>query len=204
MSTAVLLRLPSHAAQKLALAPAADNLYRLSWVELAFRLARATGNPGFAEVEKVRRGFVSLWYAQSATKMALSRSDWNELAWETGLLALFDDPSQIKRETAACFLECFFQVLFSQPQRFRECETRSVRPEHIMGWVYTLSIGELAELSYQDDLRLTPVDGFRPSILYSGMRLYLQRSGQIQDPEPAAVPEPEPLVVPLPHLAELK
>ncbi len=44
-------------------------------------------------------------------------------------------PEQIDRETAVCFLECFFQAIFAQPARYQDCEARSVRPEHVMGSV---------------------------------------------------------------------
>ena len=133
MSKTIALRLPPASAQKMGLNPAPEGIYTFSWIELAFRLTQATGNQGFADVDRVRRGFTSHWYALAALRMALERPDWRLLAWQTGLLALFDDPEQIDRETAVCFLECFFQAIFAQPARYQDCEARSVRPEHVWG-----------------------------------------------------------------------
>ena len=95
MSKTITLRLPPACAQKMGLNPAPEGIYTFSWIELAFRLTQATGNQGFADVDRVRRGFTSHWYALAALRMALERPDWRQLAWQTGLAALFDDPEQI-------------------------------------------------------------------------------------------------------------
>ena len=135
--------------------------------------------------------------------MALERPDWRQLAWQTGLLALFDDPEQIDRETAVCFLECFFQAIFAQPARFQDCEARSVRPEHVSGWVYTVSIDELSALAGGDDTRQneTETESWRPSLMASALNLYLRQSGQIPTSERDEVLIPEPLVIPIPNPA---
>ena len=201
MSKTITLRLPPACAQKMGLNPAPEGIYTFSWIELAFRLTQATGNQGFADVDKVRRGFTSHWYALAATRMALERPDWRQLAWQTGLLALYDDKEEIDRETAVCFLECFFQAIFAQPARFQDCEARSVRPEHVMGWVNTLSIEELSALAGGDDARQTETESWRPSLMASALDLYLRQSGQIPTSETDEVLKPEPLVIPIPDPA---
>jgi hypothetical protein len=205
MSTSVSLRLPPTSAEKLGLEPAPAGIYRLSWIELAFRLAKATGRAEFAEVDAIQRELESAWYARAAAYMVLTRTDWRLIAWETGLLALLDSPDELDRDTAAGYLECLFTVLVAQPTRFQDFEARLIRPEHVMGWAFTLSREELSTLAASEDERRSQAEpeGIRPTITSSAIYLYLRMTGQLPSPEPEHVSEPEPLVIPFPEPGEL-
>ena len=204
MSTLVTLSLPPTSAERMGLAPSQDGLYRLSWIELTYRLSQATGQRQAAEIETVRRALTSLWYARAAARAALTRPDWGALAWEAGLMAIFDDADEFDREIGACYLECFYLVIFAQPERFRDLAGRSARPEHTAGWAYILSAGEISDLAYATDERIDPggEDGWQPSMMAGTLNLYLRLNGQIQEPELEPAPEAEPLVIGLPAKLE--
>jgi hypothetical protein len=204
MSGLVTLSLPSASAERLGLPPSKDGLYRLSWIELTYRLSQATSQGQVADIETVRRALTSLWYARAAARAVLARPDWSALAWEAGLRTIFEDGDEITRETAACFLECFYLVVFAQPERFRDLSSRSARPEHVAGWAFVLSAGEIENLAYAADERerKAVIDGWQPSMMAGALNLYLRLLGQIQEPEPEPTPEAEPLVIALPARAE--
>lgn len=205
MSALVTLSLPPISAERLGLPLSKDGLYHLSWIELTYRLSQATGQRQAAKVETVQRALTSLWYAVAAARTTIARPDWSALAWEAGLIAIFDDVDEITRETAACFLECFYLVVFAQPERFRDLSSRSTRPEHVAGWAFVLSAREIESLAYAADERerKAVIDGWQPSLMAGALNLYLRLSGQIQEPEPEPSPQAEPLVISLPARAEV-
>ncbi len=186
------------------LEPAPEGIYRLSWIELAFRLTQATGKEEFSHVDAVQRELTSWWFAQAAAYMVLTRSDWRPIAWETGLMALFDEADDFDRKTAYSYLECLFTGLFAQPARFQDFEERSIHPEHVMGWAFTLSAAELSTLAASDDERpgLEGLERWRPTVMSAAFHLYLRLTGQLPEPEPEDPPAPEPLVIPFPEPAE--
>jgi hypothetical protein len=81
MSTGLSLRFPPASAEKLGLEVSSDDTYRLSWIELAFRLTQANGQAELADVAIVRRALYGYWLARAAAQAALSRPDWRQAAW---------------------------------------------------------------------------------------------------------------------------
>jgi hypothetical protein len=199
MSTGLTLRLPLASAEKLGLEASSDDTYRLSWIELAFRLTQASGQAEFANVAIVQRALYGYWLARAAAQAALSRPDWRQSAWETGLLAMGEDPQAVTLEGAGCYLESFFLALFTQPQRSRDFAARQVRPEHVSGWAYTLSCGELAGLAGSTDDRQAGQSEARVcrTVMAAALELYLCWSGQVTETaQPLELPEPDELPIP--------
>jgi hypothetical protein len=196
---AVLLRFPPASLQLLGLEVSPGHTCRLSWIELAFRLTQVTGKQELASVETVRRAITGSWYAREAARAALERPDWRRAAWSAGLLAVFDEPDEIGRAEAGCYLECFFLAVFTQPGRFQDLVDRRLQPEHVAGWAHTLSAEDLAGLAGAWDERRPGVDkdGVCRTLLASALDLYLQWSGQLVKPR-AAAQAAEPDVVEIP------
>jgi hypothetical protein len=199
MNTAVTIRFPRASAEKLGLDVSHDDTYRLSWIELAFRLTQASGQAELANPEVVKRALSGYWQAQAATKAALRRPDWQQMAWACGLLVLLDQPDEISPEQAGCYLECFFLAVFTQPERSRDWAARKVRPEHTAGWAYALSCVELSDLAGNCDERLddNAYTGVCATIMASALDLYLRWTGQVIEPDlEEDLPEPDELPIP--------
>lgn len=199
MNTAVTIRFPLTSAEKLGLEVSPDNIYRFSWIELAFRLTQASGRAELANPQVVERALSRYWLAQAAAQAALRRPDWRQVAWACGLLVLLDQPDEISPELADCYLECFFLAVFTQPERSRDWAARKVRPDHIAGWAYALSCAELSDLAGNCDERLegSARDGVCATIMASALALYLRWTGQITETEyEENLPEPDELPIP--------
>jgi hypothetical protein len=199
MSTGLSLRLPPASAEKLGLEVSSDDTYRLSWIELAFRLTQASGQAELADVAIVQRALYGYWLARAAAQAALSRPDWRQAAWEAGLLAMGEDPQAVTLVGAGCYLECFFLALFTQPQRSRDFAARQVRPEHVSGWAYTLSCGELAGRAGSTDERQAGQSEARVcrTVMAAALELYLRWWGQVTETvQPLELPEPDELPIP--------
>jgi hypothetical protein len=199
MNTAVTIRFPPASAEKLGLEVSPDNIYRFSWIELAFRLTQASGRVGLANPEVVERALSGYWLAQAAALAALRRPDWRHVAWACGLLVLLDQPDEISPEQAGCYLECFFLAVFTQPERSRDWAARKVRPDHIAGWAYALPCIELSDLSGNCDERLegSARDGVCVTIMSYALDLYLRWTGQVTEAEyEEDLPEPDELPIP--------
>lgn len=201
MTGAVTLSFPPESANKLGLETSPDDTYRLSWIELAFRLTQASGKAELASADLVRRGVTAYGYAKVAARSVLERTDWQVVAWRTGLLTLVDAPEQIRQPEAACFLESFFLAVFTQPERSRDLLERNVNPRHIAGWTQILSCEEFADLARSTDERQSnPAerDGWQPTILFSALNLYLCWSGQGDEPGGVIeTTEPDSLPIPI-------
>lgn len=200
MNATVTLSFPPASAEKLELDVSPDGTYPLSWIELAFRLTRATGKPELANAETVRRGVTGYQYARTAAEAVLARPDWQEATWQAGLLALVDAPEQVEPSQAACFLECLFLAVFTQPERYKDLTARQVLPEHVAGWAAMLSTRELEDLTGASDERTgeqAEPEGWRDTILAAALHLYLQWSGQADLPNPIREPI-DPDVLPIP------
>jgi len=201
----VTLRFPPASAQKLGLDISPNHLYRLSWIELAFRLTRTTGREEFSNVDAVQRSLTSVWYACAASEAVINRSDWQETTWKAGLAALTDESEQIEEQAASLFLRCYFLAVFSQPERFSDLNTRGVRAEHICGWATTLSQDEIIDFGRDVDCRNTGSANEgeqRTSVLAAGMSLFLQWTGIEPARRPDEAPVTEPKMLPIPDIEE--
>jgi hypothetical protein len=199
VNAAVTVRFPPASAEKLGLEVSPDDTYRLSWIELAFRLTQASGQIETASVEIVQRAISAYWLARAAARAALKRPDWRKVSWKTGLLALCDDPQAVSQEAAACYLECFFLAVFTQPERSQDWLARQVRPEHVAGWAYTLSMSDLETLAgLCDERRMGDArGGVCTTILAAALNLYLRWTGQVVEmAQPLELAEPDEMPIP--------
>jgi hypothetical protein len=199
MSAGLTLRLPPTSAEKLGLEVSPDDTYQLSWIELAFRLTQASGQAELSGAATVERALSGYWLARAAAQAALSRPDWRQAAWTCGLLAALETEGDISPEQAGCYLECFFLAFFTQPERSKDWLARQVRPEHVSGWAYTLSVFELETLAGSCDERrgsATP-EGICPTIMAAALNLYLRWTEKVvKTAQPMELSEPDELPIP--------
>jgi hypothetical protein len=81
----------------------------------------------------------------------------------------------------------------------RDFAARQLRPEHISGWAYTLSCGELARLAGSTDERQAGQSEARVcrTVMAAALELYLRWWGQVTETvQPLELPEPDELPIP--------